>query len=219
MIYGWVSCGVTFSPQAQLQRDGPLRGGAGDWKAVSEGHLGDQRASPACQQPCWPSKEEGRHAGAVPSVSDGPNRQGLEDPPPPKQGGWSVPGAPSTSSQGGQGVFLLTLRGSRVSLAQGRPRELESLSKHQPPPGKQLPGPRPLEERATSLKAKMSGPQGRPQNPHIPSRVTLPRTRVCHPWALPTPPPLINSTCPEEGVLLGAPGPPAAPRSDHPQLS
>lgn len=32
-------------------------GGAGDWKAVSEGHLGDQRASPACQQPCWPSNK------------------------------------------------------------------------------------------------------------------------------------------------------------------
>ena len=61
-----------------------------------------------------------------------------------------------------------------MSSAQGRPRELESLSEHQPPPGKGLPGPGPLEERAMSLKAKMSGPQGRPQNPHVPSRVTSP---------------------------------------------
>ena len=203
----WVGFVWGHSPSTE---PAPMRwssgGGSGDWKGVSEWHLGDQRASPACRQPCWPSKE-GRHAKAMPTVPGGPNRQDHQDPPPPKQGGWSVPQAPSTSSQGVQGVFLLTLRRSRVSLAQGRPQELESLSKHQPPPGKGLPGPAPLEERAMSLKAKMSGPQGRPQYPHVPSRVTSPRTRVCHPWGLPTPLHLINSTCPEEGVLLGAPGP------------
>ena len=147
-----------------------------------------------------------------------PQKAGPPRPSSPKAGRLVCARGPFHQLPGRPGCFLLTLRGSRVSSAQGRPRELESLSEHQPPPGKGLPGPGPLEERATSLKAKMSGPQGRPQNPHVPSWVTSPRTRVCHLWALPTPPPLVNCTCPEEGVLLGAPWPPATPRSDHPQL-
>lgn len=88
-------------------------GGRGDWKAVSEGHLGGSEG-----QPCLPTamlafnKRVGMQ-GLCRVLCDGPNRQDHEDPSPPKQGGWSVPGAPSTSSQGGQGVFLLTLRWSR----------------------------------------------------------------------------------------------------------
>ena len=184
----WVGFVWGHSPTTE---PAPMRwsfgGGSGDWKRVSEWHLGDQRASPACRQPCWPSKEEGQNAGAMPTVPGGPNRQDHQDPPPPKQGGWSVLRAPSTSSQGVQGVFLLTLRRSRVSLAQERPRELESLSEHQPPPGKGLPGPAPLEERAMSLKAKMSRPQGRPQYPTFPPGSPRPGPGSVTPGASPLP--------------------------------
>lgn len=101
-----------------------------------------------------------------------------------------------------------------MALARGWPREPEPLNKCHPPSGKGAAWAwtRPLGERATPLKAKVSGPhRASVRNPTRPPGTPRPGPGAITLRSLPTPPPLISSTCPEGGVFLGTPGSPAHP--------
>lgn len=67
-------------------------GGGEKWKAVGEGHLGDQRPALPANSHAGLQIERFGMQGCAGSVSDGPNRQDHEDPSPPKQEAGLCPG-------------------------------------------------------------------------------------------------------------------------------